>query len=438
MAEIHGETPKTGGNSTELSGSGAASKSTAATKSPMMSRLGRGLGALIPPAMVAAPKPASVEPASKPIDRMPLNTPQPGADSRPGAVPSAKVAAMPESLPRVPAPIQSTTAPSPAKHPSPRPRPSGESKSDGSTGNTPVRTTEVKPQSGGDANLPQPSTPRAGEAIEELQISLIARNMRQPRERFDERALKALGESIQLHGLIQPIVVRRLTVPRGTKRFELIAGERRMRAFEAIGRSTIPAIIRTTDDASSAALALIENVQREDLNPIERAVALKRLITDFSWTQQQAGDRIGLDRASVANLLRLNELDAFTSSCVREGQLSQGHAKALLSIADPAVRRAIAERSLHDEWSVRQVEREVQRLKSAAGLAPIPVAPSTRHPSAQISDLEKRLGTHLGTKVTITKGRKPGTGTLSIDFYSLAQFDGILDRLNFDANSLND
>ena len=282
------------------------------------------------------------------------------------------------------------------------------------------------------------SAPQAGTAILELDLSFIARNVRQPREKFDERAIATLADSIAQHGLIQPIVVRKLTLPVAGKTYELVAGERRLRAFEKLGRSKIPTITVQADEAASAVLALIENVQREDLNPLERAVALKRLITDFSWTQQQAAEKVGIDRASVANLLRLIELDPFTSGCVREGRLSQGHAKALLAIENVQARRAIAEKALHDEWSVRQVEREVQRIKSASGLTTPPVTQPSRKGSAQVADLERRLGQFIGSKVQIKQGRKAGTGVLSVSYYSFDQFDGILQRLGFDSNSLKD
>jgi len=278
----------------------------------------------------------------------------------------------------------------------------------------------------------------ATEVVQEIQISLIARNARQPRERFDERAIAQLAESIGLHGLLQPVIVRKLSAPRGGKTYELIAGERRLRAFEMLKRPAVPSLVREADESQSATLALIENIQREDLNPMERAKGLERLIGEFGWTQQQAGERVGLDRATIANLLRLNDLDAFSSSCVRDGRLSQGHAKALLSIESSQVRRALAERALHDEWSVRQLEREVQRAKSASGIQTAPIAPTSRKASVPITDLERRLGVFLGTKVAIRKGRKSGSGSMTIKFFSLDQFDGILSRLGFDPNSLSD
>ena len=210
-----------------------------------------------------------------------------------------------------------------------------------------------------------------------------------------------------------------------------------MRAFESLGRTAIPSITRDADEAQSAIFALIENVQREDLNPLERSKALQRLITEFSWTQQQAAEKVGLDRATVANLLRLNDLDPFSAGCVREGRLSQGHAKALLAIDNLPARRAIAEKALHDEWSVRQIEREVQRVKAVSGLTSAQAPPPPRRGSAQVGDLERRVGLHIGSKVKIKKGRKAGTGTLTIQFFTLDQFDGILQKMGFDPNNLN-
>ncbi len=381
-------------------GSGSSTDAKASQqKSSVVSRLGRGLGALIPAAPVTQPPPQQ---RSGSGIRASGNT---GSLSADGVAASTKL--------DIPAETRGTARVVQMGRPL-------EPHEERSTGNT--ATADL-----GD-----------GAAVVEIPISLIARNSRQPRERFDERAIAQLADSIRLHGLLQPITVRRLSAPRGGKTFELIAGERRLRAFESLQRTAIPAIGRVADDSQSATMALIENIQREDLNPMERAKGLERLIGEFGWTQQQAGERVGLDRATIANLLRLNELDQFTSACVRDGRLTQGHAKALLSIDTPQLRRSLAERALHDEWSVRQLEREVQRAKSAAG-APISSAPSTtRKASVPISDLERRLGVFLGTKVAIRKGRKSGSGSMTIQFFSLDQFDGLLNRLGFDPNSLSD
>ena len=357
------------------------------------SRLGRGLGSLIP----AAPQ-QPFRPAALPVTKLESDK-SPSTESTPVKVPIAL---------NVPLPIQS-----------PLTNPTFQS-IERSTGNIPVATTAI------------PTT-----AVIEMNISFIARNSRQPREKFDDRAIQSLAESIRQHGLLQPVVIRKLRIPHGGKTHELIAGERRLRAFESLGRTAIPSITRDADEAQSAVFALIENVQREDLNPLERSKALQRLITEFSWTQQQAAEKVGLDRATVANLLRLNDLDPFSAGCVREGRLSQGHAKALLAIDNLQARRSIAEKALHDEWSVRQIEREVQRVKTVSGLTSAQAPSPPRRGSAQVGDLERRVGLHIGSKVKIKKGRKAGTGSLTIQFFTLDQFDGILQKMGFDPNNLN-
>ena len=375
------------------SASNSQSSTPATGKQIPTSRLGRGLGSLIP----AAPQ--------QPFPPVALPATKPESDKSPSTA-SAQVK-MPIAL-NVPLAIQS-----------PLTNPTIQS-IERSTGNIPVAT-QIIP----------------GTAVVEMNISFIARNSRQPREKFDDRAIQSLAESIRQHGLLQPIVIRKLRIPLGGKTHELIAGERRLRAFESLGRTAIPSITRDADEAQSAVFALIENVQREDLNPLERSKALQRLITEFSWTQQQAAEKVGLDRATVANLLRLNDLDPFSAGCVREGRLSQGHAKALLAIDNLQARRAIAEKALHDEWSVRQIEREVQRVKTVSGLTSAQAPSPPRRGSAQVGDLERRVGLHIGSKVKIKKGRKAGTGSLTIQFFTLDQFDGILQKMGFDPNNLN-
>ena len=375
------------------SASNSQSSTPATGKQIPISRLGRGLGSLIP----AAPQ--------QPFQPVALPGTKPESDKSPS--PASAPVKIPIAL-NVPLAIQS-----------PLTNPTIQSV-ERSTGNIPVATPVI------------PTT-----AVVEMNISFIARNSRQPREKFDDRAIQSLAESIRQHGLLQPVVIRKLRIPYGGKTHELIAGERRLRAFESLGRTAIPSITREADEAQSAVFALIENVQREDLNPLERSKALQRLITEFSWTQQQAAEKVGLDRATVANLLRLNDLDPFSAGCVREGRLSQGHAKALLAIDNLPARRAIAEKALHDEWSVRQIEREVQRVKAASGLTSAQAPPPPRRGSAQVGDLERRVGLHIGSKVKIKKGRKAGTGTLTIQFFTLDQFDGILQKMGFDPNNLN-
>jgi ParB family chromosome partitioning protein len=264
-------------------------------------------------------------------------------------------------------------------------------------------------------------------------VEHIVPNPRQPRTDFDLPLIEGLAASIRQSGLMQPILVR----PVGD-RFELVAGERRWRAAKLVGLQTLPALVRVLDDQSSAELALIENVQREDLNPIERARALRRLSEEFGLTHQAIADRVGLDRASVTNLVRLADLDDGCASLVRSGKLSQGHAKALLSISDIKARLSLAERAITQEWSVRELERQVQlRHQSEKGERPassaVPQDPSAR--DANVADLEQRLSAHLGTRVRIQLGRKKGSGRLVLEFYNLEQFDGIMQRIGFNGRS---
>ncbi|MBM4100046.1 MAG: ParB/RepB/Spo0J family partition protein, partial [Planctomycetes bacterium] len=225
----------------------------------------------------------------------------------------------------------------------------------------------------------------------------------------------------------QPIVVRR--VANAKDQFELIAGERRWRAMDRLGRSEVPAIIQDVDDSKAAELSLIENLQREDLNPMDRAAALRRLSDEFSWTHQELSRRIGVDRATVTNLLRLNELDGGTAAHVRAGSLSMGHAKVLLGIGDVATRRALAESAVAHDWSVRQLEAAVREK----GVVPRgttrrkPGAPASNH----LSDLRRQLEEHLGSRVDLRVGRTKGAGELRIQFFSLDEFDGLMQRIGF-------
>jgi len=275
-----------------------------------------------------------------------------------------------------------------------------------------------------------PVTEAGGSEVRQIRLSAVDQNPRQPRKQFSDAAIESLAESIRLHGVLQPIVVR----PRGD-RFELIAGERRWRASERAGQVTIPAIVTTAGDQTSAEWALVENLQREDLNPMERADGLDRLIKEFGLTHQEAGSRVGLDRATVSNLLRLRDLDDTSAQLVAGGQLTQGHAKVLLAVADPAIRAGVAMQCVDRAWSVRRLEMEVRQLVAppvapvagtAAGAPALPLKASS-----QVRELERHLSEHLGTRVQILVGRRKGTGRLIVDFHSLDQFDGLLDRLGY-------
>ncbi|MGA1708595.1 MAG: ParB/RepB/Spo0J family partition protein [Phycisphaerales bacterium] len=287
------------------------------------------------------------------------------------------------------------------------------------------------------APSPKISTPVAevanegdAERLVFLRPSEVTRNPHQPRERFDEAAMKTLVESIRTNGLMQPIVVR--PVAGG---FELVAGERRLRAANVLGLEQIPAVVKRLDNRQSAEWALIENLQREDLNPLERAKGIDRLIREFTLSHQQAAERVGLERASVSNLLRLLELDPGTASLVARGDLGQGHAKVLLSVADVGLRTSLAQNVIDRQWSVRRLEAEVRRLIAPASLPPASTMPRGKQRSrTQLDDLERRLSEHLGTRVQILVGRQKGQGRLVIDFHGLEHFDGLMERMGFQAD----
>lgn len=264
-----------------------------------------------------------------------------------------------------------------------------------------------------------------------LSLEAIIPNPRQPRSSFDDAGIDGLADSIRHAGVMQPIVVR----PLAAGRFELVAGERRWRAARKIPLSTIPAIVRDVDDATAAEWALIENLQREDLNPVDRAEAFSTLINTFGLTQQELSERVGLERSTVSNILRLNELDAETKLEARSGALGLGHAKALLAITNIKTRRRFALKAISEGWSVRELERRVATVAGDGSTSTphqraLAAAPSPQ--SAHLADLETKLGEHLGTRVHIRTGRRKGTGKIIIEFFSLDEFDGIMRRLGFE------
>ena len=266
-----------------------------------------------------------------------------------------------------------------------------------------------------------------------LPIRAIQPGKYQPRGGFDPTALEALAASIEQSGLMQPIVVRPIAGRRDA--YELIAGERRWRAMDRLGRAEVPAIIQAVDDARAAELALVENLQREDLNPMDRAAALRRLGDEFGWSHQEMGSRIGVDRATVTNLLRLNELDAGTASHVRASHLTMGHAKVLLGIADVSRRRSLADRAVAEQWSVRQLEAAVRETGVPRGTTGC--RRSGGVPSAHLAELRRQLEEHLGTRVDLRLGRKKGAGELRVQFFSLDEFDGLMQRIGFKGNRMS-
>ena len=273
-----------------------------------------------------------------------------------------------------------------------------------------------------------------GEALRRLPIAQLQPGKYQPRTGMDAAKLGELAESIRAQGVIQPIVVREIGAPKnGKTQYEIIAGERRWRASQQAGLSEIPAVVRVVDDHAVIAMALIENIQREDLNPLEEATALQRLIDEFDLTHAQAADAVGRSRASVSNLLRLLELPSEIRVLVETHALEMGHARALLTLA-PQAAIALARQAAEQDWSVREIEHRVQQL--IAGQVPgssRKPKPAKAKPQADIATLERELSESLSTRVNVLHGRG-GKGRLVIHYSDLDALDGVLERLRGKAN----
>ncbi len=240
---------------------------------------------------------------------------------------------------------------------------------------------------------PAPESP-AG--TQELEIDTIIANANQPRKAFDNKTLYELSESLKRTGVLQPIVVRRYG-----QQFQIVVGERRWRAAQLAGLTRIPAVIREVTDAQTLELALVENLLREDLNPMEEAEAYQRLLTEFAWTQEELGQRVGKDRSSVANCLRLLKLPELIQADLRMGRLTMGHARALLSLTSPADQLRLREEILAHSWSVRATEEGVQRKQRSA-----PRRLGRR--SADLAALEDSLRQALATRVRLVGNERAG------------------------------
>ena len=271
-----------------------------------------------------------------------------------------------------------------------------------------------------------PLEAQPGDMLRTLPVDSLTPGKYQPRRTMDQGKLGELAESIKAQGVIQPIVVRDL----GGKSYEIIAGERRWRASQLAGLTEIPVVIREVDDRTVVAMALIENIQREDLNPLEEAIALQRLIDEFDLTHAQAADAVGRSRAAVSNLLRLLELPPEIRVLVETRAIEMGHARALLTLA-PAAAVALARQAAEHEWSVREVEHRVQQLSSGqveGGSLVRKTKPAKAKPQADIASLERDLSESLGTRVNVLHGRG-GKGRLVIHYSDLDALDGVLERL---------
>ena len=254
-----------------------------------------------------------------------------------------------------------------------------------------------------------------------IAIYLVDRSPFQPRQTMTDEGLQELADSIRSQGLIQPIVVRKTA-----DRYELIAGERRWRAAQIAGLQDIPAVIKQADDQAAAAMALIENLQRENLNPVEEAVAIANLIAQFNWTHQEVAEVLGKARATVSNSLRLLELADNARQMVNDRLLSMGHARALLSLPLEQ-QNTIAKEIAAKQLSVRQTEQLVKKLLAQSGKK---TKPSTLEKDPNIQALENRLADRLGAAVGIRSNEKTGKGKIEIPFNSLDELDGILNKLN--------
>lgn len=273
-----------------------------------------------------------------------------------------------------------------------------------------------------DARAPSEKTVAAsngGGGITKLPIEQVHADKANPRRVFDEAALEELAASLKQQGLLQPVLVRR----DGNKGYRIIAGERRWRAANRAGLTEIPVIIREASDAEAYELALVENIQREDLNPLEEAEAYRRLVEERKLTQAQVADRVGKDRSSVANSLRLLHLPNEVKQLVAEGDLDMGHARALLGLTAPKDMVVLARHVVADKLTVRETEQRVKSAQVAGGVTVKKKPARQQSPEARklIEDLQRKLG----TKVRLAE-KGGGKGTLEIDFFSYEDLDRIV------------
>ena len=259
-----------------------------------------------------------------------------------------------------------------------------------------------------------------GAAIQQLPVEQLQPGNYQPRQQFNQEALDALAASIQAQGMVQPIVVRKVE----DAAYEIIAGERRWRAARQAGLSTVPVLVREADDQTTLALALIENLQREDLNPIEQAEGLSRLLEEFELTHEQLAEAVGLSRAQVSNLLRLLKLAESVQAMVHDGQLSMGHARALLPLPE-AQQLPLAKKAVQLGWNVRQTEAAVKKQLSDADSCTV----EDKDPN--IVALENRLSERLGARVSI-RHQANGRGKVEIRYTTPDELDKLLKQLEVD------
>lgn len=254
-----------------------------------------------------------------------------------------------------------------------------------------------------------------------LPIAKVEANVAQPRKQFDGEALDDLADSISTHGILQPITVRRLQ----SGYYQIISGERRWRAARQAGLSEVPVLIIEADDRKVMELSLIENLQREDLNPMEEAAGFQKLMQDFQLTQEECAQRVGKSRPAIANALRLMALPESIQAMVEEGRISAGHARALLAVNQPEKQQALAEKIAEDDLSVRQTEQLVKKLNAPEEEAkPVKKDPLSVDYAAVAA---KELGDKLGRKVKIVSGKRKGR--LELEYYGVDDLNDLLDAL---------
>jgi ParB family transcriptional regulator, chromosome partitioning protein len=274
------------------------------------------------------------------------------------------------------------------------------------------------PAPGGAATAAAPAMSPVPSGPMQIDIDLIEPSPYQPRTRFREEALDELARSIQSSGIIQPLVVRSVG-----KRYQLIAGERRWRAAQRAGLTSVPAIVRQVSDELALEMTLVENIQREDLNAMEQARAFERLMDEFHATQEAVAERTGKDRATVANAIRLLKLEPTIQEWIEEGKLTAGHGRALLAVADAQMRMRCAQRASRGGLTVRQIERlAARRARGAKTLTQTSVDPNIRE---ALDELQR----HLGTKVLLRQKTRVRPGQLVVEYYDEAQLMGIYDKL---------
>jgi ParB family chromosome partitioning protein len=257
--------------------------------------------------------------------------------------------------------------------------------------------------------------------IQEIPVGEIETNPFQPRTHFDQEALNELAESIKVHGIIQPITVRRLAA----NQYQLISGERRFQASKLAGLKAIPAYIRSADDQQMLEMALIENIQRENLNAIEISLSYQRLISECHLKQEELGERVGKNRATVTNYLRLLKLPPDIQIAVRDNKLSMGHARAIINVENPDQQLYIFKKTIAEDLSVRKVEELVRELSNKSQSTASPSQSTATPASREVTQIQTKLSSHFGTRVVVKSDGKKGE--IKIPFLSVEDLNRILD-----------